>query len=187
MASDYGVNFGFRKSDESVRNSEGRYRTPVGGSVLLQGTLVTIDNASAGFLKVAPTNSPLITGVTGLLLQEEAQFRTIYENAVQDIDSFYLGVTYQNRLSVITSGAGVKIWLKNTTSQTRADGRTIAAVTMFDASTGTPAVGDSLAWNGTVYTKVGNSSTTAAVAVITALNTVASGYFAATCEAVLLG
>lgn len=184
MASDYGVNFGFRKSDESVRNSEGRYRTPVSGT-LLQGSLVTIDNASAGFLKVAPTNSPLVSGITGLLVQEEAQFRTIYETL--DIDSFYLGVTYANRLSVITSGAGVKIWLKNTTSQTRADGRTIAAVTMFDASTGTPAVGDSLAWNGTVFTKVGNSSTTAAVAVITAINTVASGYFAATCEAVLLG
>jgi len=184
MASDYGVNFGFRRSDESLRVAEGRYYTPVSGT-LLQGTLVTIDNASAGFLKAAPTNSPLVTGITGLLVQEEAQFRTIYETL--DVDSFYLGTTYPNRLSVITSGAGVKIWLKNTTSQTRADGRVVAGVTMFDPTTGTLAVGDELAWNGTEYTKVGNSSTTAAVAVVTALNTAASGYFSATAEAVLLG
>ena len=180
MASDYGVNFGFRKSDESVRNSEGRYRTPITGAVLLQGTLVTIDNAAPGFLKVAPANSPLLTGITGLLLQEEAQFRTVYENPIADIDSFYLGVTYPNRLSVITSGAGVKIWLKNTTAQTRADGRVIAAVTMFDPTS--VVLGATLAWNGTEYVE----SASNAVAVVTAVNTVASGYFAATCEAVLL-
>lgn len=154
MASDYGLNFGFRRSDESVRVSEGRIKTPATGAALLIGTLVTIDPAAPGYLKVAPTGSPTVPGVTGLLIQEEVWDRSIYER--DRVDSFVLGLCKPNRLSVISTGAGTKFWLKNTGAQTRADGRVINAVTMFVAGSGGTAiaVGDGLAWNGTAYVHV---------------------------------
>jgi hypothetical protein len=142
MASDYGLAFGFRKSDESVRVAEGRFRTPVSGSALLLGTAVMIDAATPGYLKTAPANEPLVTGFSG-------HFRGIYE--IDMLDSFSLGVAKKDRLSVITSGAGTKIWFKNGASQTRVDGRSISAVNIW-VTTGV-AVGDYLGWNGTAWAK----------------------------------
>lgn len=147
MASDYGLNFGFRRSDESVRLSEGRVKTPVAGARLRLGTAVEIDPASAGYLKQAASGVKIRPGTSGLLIQEEDWDRTIYESP--RIDSFALGLAYNNRLSVITTGAGTKVWMKNTASQTRADGRVIAAVAIFTATS--VAVGRGLAWNGTVW------------------------------------
>lgn len=149
MASDYGLAFGFRKSDESVRVAEGRFRTPVSGSALLLGTAVMIDAAAPGYLKTAPANEPLVTGFSGLLVQEEIQFRSIYE--IDILDSFSLGVAKKDRLSVITSGAGTKVWFKNGASSTRADGRSISAVNIW-VTTGV-VVGDYLGWNGTAWAK----------------------------------
>lgn len=163
MASDYGLNFGFRRSDESLRVSEGRYKTPATGSLLLLGTLVTIDNANPGYLKAAPANAPVLPGVTGLLVQEEIWDRTIYE--AQRVDSFVIGVAKANRLSVISTGGGVKFWLKNTVAQDRADGRHINAVTMFTA-TGI-AVGKGLAWDGTYWVAVTSPTDPTAVATVT--------------------
>lgn len=164
MASDYGLNFGFRRSDESVAVREGRYKTPASGSALLLGTLVSIDTASAGFLKQAVSAAPVVPGFTGLLVQEEIWDRSIYE--AQRVDSFSLGVAKANRLSAIWTGAGVKFWLKNTASQTRADGRVIPAVTMFTATS--VAAGRGLAWDGTFWIDV--SSPTAATAIATVLS-----------------
>lgn len=149
MASDYGLAFGFRRSDESVRVSEGRFRTPASGAALLLGTAVMVDAATAGYLKVCPANEPLSTGFSGLLLQEEIHIRGLYEVTI--LDSFSLGVAKKDRLSVITSGAGVKIWFRNGASQTRADGRSISAVNIW-VTTGV-AVGDYLGWNGTAWAK----------------------------------
>jgi len=149
MASDYGLNFGFRVSDESVRTSNGRLKTPATGAVLLQGTLVQQD-AATGFLKVAAASAPLAPHTCGLLVQEEVHDRSIYES--EQVDSFELNKTKKNRLSVITTGAGVKVWFKNTAAVTRADGREIDAVTMFVATN--VAVGRGLAWNGTAYVDV---------------------------------
>lgn len=149
MASDYGLNFGFRVSDESVRFSNGRLKTPATGAVLLQGTLVEQDG-STGHLKAAAANSPLRPATCGLLVQEEAWDRSIYES--EQIDSFELNKTKNNRLSVITTGAGTKVWFKNTAASTRADGRVIDAVTMFVATS--VAVGRGLAWNGTAFVDV---------------------------------
>ena len=147
MASTYGLNFGFLRSDESVRVSEGRIKTPATGAPLLIGTLVTMDPATPGYLKVAPANAPIVSGFTGLLIQEEAWDRSIYER--QNVDSFALGVCKPNRLSVITTGAGTKVWFKNTPAQTRADGRVIDAVQMFVPAS--IVIGGGLAWNGTRY------------------------------------
>jgi hypothetical protein len=154
MASDYGLNFGFRRSDESVRVSEGRLKVPTTGTFRL-GSQVEFDPANPGYLKVSASGEEVTGGgYTGLLIQEEIWDRSIY--APTRIDSFYYGVARNNRLAVITSGAGTKVWFKNTPAQTRADGRVIAAVQMVDFTT-TFGIGDFLTWNGTNWVK-GTSS-----------------------------
>lgn len=149
MASDYGLNFGFRRSDESLLNHEGRQKVPASGTFRL-GSLVMFDSASAGYLKAGTANVVGEGGTVGLLVQEEIWDRSHY--AAQSIDSFSLGVARNNRLAVIVSGAGAKVWFKNSTQQDRADGRSIAAVTMVDF-TSAPAVLDYLTWDGTKFTK----------------------------------
>lgn len=146
MASDYGLNFGFRRSDESVLNREGRLKVPTTGTFRL-GSLVAFDPANPGYLKAAAANEVGEGGTVGLLVQEEIHDRSIY--APDRIDSFYYGVARNNRLAVIASGAGAKVWLKNTAAQTRADGRSIAAVTIVDL-TGV-VVMDYLTWDGSKF------------------------------------
>lgn len=163
MASDYGRNFGFRRSDESVAVREGRFKTPAGGSALLLGTVVSIDTASPGYLKQAVASAPIVPGFTGILVQEEIWDRSIYE--AQRVDSFSLGIAKPNRLAAIWTGAGTKFWLHNTGSQTRADGRSISAVTMFTATS--VAVGRGLAWDGTYWVDVASPTATTAIATVT--------------------
>jgi hypothetical protein len=156
MASEYGLNFGFRRSDESVRVSEGRFRTPATGSALLIGTAVQIDPASAGFLIPCAANAPIVPGVAGLLVQEELHIGSIYGPDPSQYDSFSYGVAKKNTLSVVTTGAGTKVWFRNTTAQTRADGRSVSGVTIVDL-TGT-ALGDTLGWDGTKWIKTTTAS-----------------------------
>lgn len=148
MASDYGLNFGFRRSDESLITKESRLKVPTTGTFRM-GSLVTFDPANPGYLKAAAANEVGEGSTVGVLTQEEAWDRSIY--APNRIDSFYLGVARNNRLADIVSGAGGKVWLKNTAGQTRADGRVVAAVQMVDL-TGV-AVKDYLAWDGTKFVK----------------------------------
>jgi hypothetical protein len=150
MASDYGPNFGFRVSDETRRSSMGRVKTPATGAVLLQGTAVAIDAATSGYLRVATANEHPRTGTCGLLVQEESWNRTVYESNL--IDSYSLSVTKPNTLSVITNGPGTKVWFRNSTTKTRADGRVITGVTMFNPAN--VAVGRGLAWDGTQWVDV---------------------------------
>lgn len=173
MASEYGLNFGFRRSDESVRVSEGRFRTPVAGAALLIGTAVQIDPASAGFMKTCAAAAPLVPGFAGLLVQEEIMIGSIYGAETGLLDSFSYGVAKKNTLSVITTGAGTKVWFKNTLAQTRADGRDISAVTVWDITTLAPVVGDSLGWDGTKWAKT--AAAAAAWMTVTAIST-AGGY-----------
>lgn len=170
MASDYGINFGFRRSDESVRLSEGRVKTPATGPLLLLGTAVEIDPAKAGFLRAAASGVGPRPGTCGLLIQEEVWDRTIYEAG--RVDSFALGIAKPNRLSVISTGAGTKVWFKNTPAQSRADGRQINATTMFLA-TGV-AVGRGLAWNGTQWVDVASPTDPTAFMEVTFFNPAAS-------------
>ncbi|HEY5051213.1 MAG TPA: hypothetical protein VII50_09960, partial [Acidothermaceae bacterium] len=131
MADDYGLNFGFRRSGESMSVREGRLSVPAGGPVwpaagsFHQGDFVTIDPASPGFLKLAPANTPAQTGVSGLLVQEDPNlFDSIYNRIGPGIlhDSYDLGRIINNRLAIIWAGAGVKFWVKNTLDVTRPDG-----------------------------------------------------------------
>lgn len=169
MASDYGLNFGFRRSDESGRNSEGRFKTPV-ASALKLGTAVEIDPAEPGYLKQSATNAIPVPGKSGLLLNEENFLRGTYE--VMGYDSFDMGVAPADSLSVITYGTGTKVWFKNTAGQTRADGRVIDAVTMFTAAG--LAVGERLGWDGAKWVE-SDGSTIPHWMVLTSVD-VAGGY-----------
>ena len=153
MASDYGINMGFRRSDESVLHKESRLKVPTTGTFRM-GSLVTFDPANPGYLKAAAANEVGEGETVGLLTQEEVWDRSFY--GPEHIDSFYLGIARNNRLADICAGSGAKIWLKNTLAQTRADGRVIAAVTMVDLTTGAPAVKDYLTWDGTKFVKSSN-------------------------------
>ena len=156
MASDYGDVFGFRHSDESRRNAEGQYNTPVGGSSLLMGTCVEIDPSAPGFLRVGASNVAARPGICGLLLQEEAWDQPIYNSEITD--SYTVGTAFKNRQSIITNGMGTKIWLKNRTGFTQSDGRVIPTVNMF--VTTSVVVGAKLGWNGTAWAEVASASLT---------------------------
>jgi hypothetical protein len=148
MASDYGLNFGFRRSDESLRNSEGRFRTPAGeDGIILLGTCVEIDPDNFGFVRVGAADVPARPGICGLLVQEEIMFRSLYEHAA--LDSFQVNYSQPNKLSVITNGPGAKVWFQNTPQQNRADGRVISAVTIVDLDG--VSIGTGLVWNGSEW------------------------------------
>ena len=108
------------------------------------GSLVAYDPANPGYLKAAAANQIGEGATVGLLIQEDAWDRSIY--VTKHLDSYGLGVALNNRNAVITSGAGTKVWLKNTAGATRADGRVITAVTMVDL-TGVNVL-DYLTWDG---------------------------------------
>lgn len=162
MASDYGLNFGFRRSHEGLSVREGRQKTPKTGSPLRQGAFVTLDAANPGFLTLAGADPVARAGINGLLVQEEVWDRSIYE--ADRVTSFDLGVTKRNRLSVILGGAGTKFWLKNTAAQTRVDGREVPAVQMFVP--GAFAIGSQVTWNGTAYALRGTGVGVATVSLV---------------------
>ena len=148
MASDYGLNFGFRRSDESLSSREGRFKTPVTGP-LLQGTAVMIDPANPGFLKKCPANTKALQGLTGLLVQEESHIGTVFDAAPYlGHDSLDLGTCKVDQLSVMWAGPGAKVWFKNTEAYARGQ-RTKDAVTIVDLTGVTP--GTELGWDGTKF------------------------------------
>ncbi len=174
MASNYGPNFGFRRSDEHMRSgTEGRLTVPATGTYR-QGDLVTFDPANPGFLTKAAANAPIAPGYTGLLIQENAWDLPIHDNQVlstQDLD-----VVYNSQLAAIWTGGGLKIWLQNTSATANRGQRARAAVTKVTVSG--LVIGDYLGWDGTKYVEVAGEAT--AVARVTLTN--GSNYI----EAVLL-
>jgi hypothetical protein len=171
--SDYGKNFGFRRSEPAVR--EGRLKVPASGTYL-QGELVTYNPAKPGELTHAAAGAAVQAGFTGLLIQEEGWDVSAFGPPV--VDSNSKGKALNAKPGVITTGAGLKVWLRNTATDTHFDGRVIPAVTRVDL-TGVTAIGDELQWDGAKYVK---KSTGAAVLKVTAID-VAGGYV----EAVLVG
>jgi len=150
MASDYGYNFGFTRSNESMRWSEGGYAVPALGTFLL-GSVVEIDNANDGLMKQAAANAAPVPGVVGLLVQELEWDRSIYQSDANLLDSYQMGIGHNARLAVITGGAGVKFWVRNNAAITRIDGRNIPAREMV-AIAGLVA-GDDLVWDGAKFAK----------------------------------
>jgi len=176
MASNYGPNFGFRRSDESMAVREARLRTPATGS-FHQGSLVTFDPANPGFLKAAAAGEVGDGSTVGLLVQEESHIGSIYGAEWIDTYSSRYAIAKPSTLSVIWSGAGIKVWFKNSGASARSDGRQIAAVTMVDL-TGV-AIKDYLSWDGTKFVK--GTGTSDSMLRVTAVD-VAAGYV----EAVLV-
>lgn len=173
MASDYGLNFGFRRSDESVRYAEGRLKTPATGSALLLGAAVELDPASLGYLKKSAANAEPRTGSHGLLLQEESHIFGLFD--VLTHDSIDLGAAKLDTLSVITAGPGTKVWFRNTPAYSRPP-RSKGAVTLLSLTS--VAVGDQLGWDGAKWIKA-VTDTTPAWMTVTAIS--GTTY----CEAVL--
>lgn len=172
MASDYGYNFGFRRSDESMRSgTEGRLKVPAAGT-FTQGQLVTFDPANAGFIKAAAAGDPIEPGYTGLLIQEDAWDIGLHENQVKSTQD--LGAVINNRLCAIWTGAGLKIWLKNTVAKANAGQRAVPAVTVVTAVG--LVIGDLLEWDGAKYVKATGADlaaqTARAVARVTLTNAV---------------
>lgn len=166
MASDYGLNFGFRRSDESMRSgTEGRLKVPAAGD-FFQGDVVTFDPANPGFIKKAASGDPIEPGYTGLVIQEEGWDSSIYEVPVGD--SFMRGKVRNGRLCAIWTGAGLKVWLKNTAGQNRADGRAIAARNVLTAGALALPIGGFLGWDGTRFTNAAGAAN--AVARVTLTN-----------------
>ncbi len=164
MASDYGLNFGFRRSDESMRSgTEGRQTVPATGT-FKQGDFVTLDPGNAGFLKKADANAPIRPGFTGLLIQENAWDLPI--NANQVLNTYDLDVVYNSQLAAIWTGGGLKIWLRNTPATNNRGQRPRAAVTKVTV-TGL-VIGDFLAWDGAKYVETANEAQ--AVAQVTLTN-----------------
>lgn len=148
MASTYGDNFGFRRSSENFGIHEGNYKTPAGGSFLRQGSAVMRDVATDEYMKVATANAvPTAGGSHGLLVQEEDHIPTIYDLPGRTTDNY--GLAKKNTRSVMWSGAGTKVWFKNTPQKTSFDGTVIDAVTMWTPTS--VVVGAYLKWNGTVW------------------------------------
>lgn len=171
MASNYGLNFGFRRSDETMAVAEGRFKTPASGSPLLLGTAVEVDPSSAGYVKQSASGTKPVPGYRGLLVQEDAFIFGIYEKQWKDTSD--LGVATLNGRCIIYAGAGTKVWFANTTTQTYPDGHQVAGVTMV-TSLDSLSVGNYLTWTGsawaastmtnaTVNTTSGADSTTDAV------------------------
>lgn len=161
--SNYGLNFGFRRSggDSAVR--EGRFRVPKTGT-FRQGEIVTIDPAAPGFVKKAAAGAAIVPGVTGLLIQHDAWQESIYEAG--EVDSHGKGGVRGGNLCTIWAGQGEKIWLKNTAEQpNRWDGRSIPARTVITA-TGL-VIGDDLEWDGDKFVKASSGTP---VATVTATN-----------------
>jgi hypothetical protein len=150
MASDYGLNFGFRRSDESMATREGRFKTPATGNPLRIGTAVEIDPAEPGYMKQSAADAAPVSGLRGLLVQEESHLQVIGTFDVPGHDSYDLGLAKLDQLSVIWAGVGTKVWFRNTAAYSRGT-RSKAAVTMVDL-TGVN-VGDQLGWDGSKWVK----------------------------------
>ena len=176
MASDYGLNFGFRRSDESMATREGRFKTPAAGNPLLIGTAVEIDPATPGYLKASAAAADAVSGLRGILVQEESHLGSIFQLGADfngGHDSLDLGVAKKDQLSVMWAGVGTKVWFKNTPAYSRGT-RSKDAVDIVDLAGVT--VGGSLGWDGTKWI-----GATGADAWMTVTHIVGTDY----CEAVL--
>lgn len=180
MASDYGLNFGFRRSDESLATREGRFKTPVGGTALLQGSAIEIDPAAPGYYKACGATPDKQTGLRGLLVQEDSHIGDIFSNSPdRGHDSYDLGTAKKDTLSVMWAGDGTKVWFRNSGAYSRGT-RSKGAVTLVDL-TGC-AVGDFLAWDGAKFVK---STTPAKQWMVITQISLGSGVSDHYCEAVL--
>lgn len=167
MASDYGLNFGFRRSDESMATREGRFKTPATGDMLRIGTAVELDPANPGYLKQCDAGADPVSGLRGLLVQEESHLGSVFDaSPYLGHDSYDLGLAKKDQLSVMWAGVGTKVWFRNTDAYNRGS-RSRDAVEMV-TETGL-AIGDSIGWDGTKWVEAATPAD--AWATVTAVST----------------
>lgn len=155
----FGNSFGFRRSAEFLHSGPQTARIPSTLTTLLQGDLVTLDPASGDtatglggyYLKKAAANSPIVPGVTGLLVQYEEFITSDEITRTGILNTRDLSRTRAGQLANIVTGAGIKIWLNNLTADTRTGYKQYSAETRVTL-TGI-AVGDTVGWDGSVYVK----------------------------------
>ena len=145
----YGDSFGFRRSNiEMWSGGEGRQRVPATGK-FLQGDLVELDPAAAGFIKKSAANAAPAAGVRGLAIQESAHIGSVFDGAYPTQDR--LETLKNGETLTILTGGGIKVWMKNRVASQRVGGQEVSARTIVDL-TGV-AVMDFLAWDGSKYIK----------------------------------
>jgi hypothetical protein len=156
MASNYGRNFGFRRSDESLAIREGRFKTKAGApGTLLLGSAVEIDSAVPGFLKQCAAAPAAVTGLRGILVQEEDHLDSVFNGSMNGHDSIDLGISKPDQPATFWSGPGLKVWFKNTPAYNRGT-RSRGAVTLLS---GTLALGAGLGWDGSKWVVTDGSVT----------------------------
>lgn len=133
----YSRNFGMRSFENVVR--DGRFRAPKAGTPLLIGAPVALDAANPGFLRLA-TAAEAPSPLTGAVVFEHIQYKGVDTFLTTNVDAPFNRVPL-GQYAQMMHGAGVKVWLKNTTGSALYDGRTQEAITIY---TGTPAVGGGL-------------------------------------------
>lgn len=143
----YGLNFGFRRSGGDSATREGKYKVPADLLDLRQGEVVEIDTTKPGFIKRAASNVALREGWSGLVIQEEGWLESYF--AAPQRTTHDMGFVRPGLRCAIWTGKGLLIWLKNTPAVTRA-GRAIPARTVV--ATGL-VVGDNVVWDGTKFAK----------------------------------
>ncbi len=174
--SDYGLNFGFRRMDETMAIREGRLRLPASGT-FHQGDLVKRDTSNDGYLAAASNTENAVKGMTGLLIQEEGWDFSIYgESGITD--SANKSAVRLGRLAQMVSGSGIKFWLRNTADVVNPD-RTIAGRTVVTDTSVT--VGTYLGWDGSKW--VHNATAAQEHAVVTQISGAGTSFY---CEAVLV-
>jgi hypothetical protein len=178
MASNYGLNFGFRVSDESYRSGNvGDFMVPTTG-IFTQGMVVEVDPANPGYIKKSAADAPVEPSFRGLLIQEDSFLHDIHTNQVKS--SVDLAAVRNGALCSIWTGAGIQVWLKNTKATARLGQRPAAAVDIVVA-VGLN-VGDFLSWDGAKFVKAAS----AAVAIGRVLHTNGPGAGADYAEMALL-
>lgn len=161
----YSKNFGFRSFENIVRR--GRDKSPVGSTMKI-GAPVTLDPASAGFVKVAVAGAATVGA--GLAIYEHIQVKGIDPALIGTPDFDYVPA---NQFIQRVHGTGVKVWLKNTGAITNYDGRVRAAASPLDAGITLSglAIGAQLTPNGTGGFKVANGTTDGNWLTVVSVNT----------------
>lgn len=150
-----GDSFGFRRSDEDLHSgAESNFKVPATQvaeeQVYLQGDLVEIDSASPGYVVRSAADAPLVPGVRGLLVQYGQLLvsagltrNTIFQT--RDLSEVVLDAP-----TVIVTGAGIKVWVKNLDAVAAGTGRrTYAAEERCDTASVT--LGSLVKWDGNKF------------------------------------
>lgn len=127
----HGRTFAWMRSDETLRHVDTRYKAPA-GTQLLQGTVVTIDEANPGYLRraVAADIDTRPAGTIGVITQENSHLP--FPFAAPRIDTSDFDYCMADTQSDLSYGEGTKAAYTNTSARTFPGAKSYAAVQRFD-------------------------------------------------------